>query len=103
MTEIKQEALAHYDRMIEWAKKQNQSIECRPGIMLEAISEQWYGPFCSYCQKYFGICSECELTRENVILFDCCNGLWRKMTKSLTWGEWVINAEAVRKYINERG
>ena len=104
MTEIKQEALAHYDRMIEWAKKQDPRDFVDFVKMLFELGEAWGGEYCSYCFKYFQFAHhDCPLNTPTVKCHHCCNGLWSEMQNSLYWGDWVINAEAVREYINERG
>jgi len=111
----KQEAIAHYERMIKWAKTQPPGNRIRykhsVSIMFVAIGEDWYGKNCVYCQKYIKYSSSstnkpCPLTSYVIPYCDdksCCNGLWIKMNNSTTWKEWIINAEKVLEYIKENG
>jgi len=99
---IKQKALAHYDRMIRWASKQNPRGKVFSDIMKDAIGEIWSSMDCSYCNKYGdNDCEKCPLSNEKNGL--CCDGLYRKMFFSKSWKTWIKRAKEVRKYIKENG
>ena len=98
-TKIKKEALAHYDRMIKWAEKQNPRGRVNGYKIRGEIGEVWASYDCSYCNKYGLSCSRCPLNLDTW----CCNGLYGDMCKSKTWGTWIKRAEKVREYIEENG
>lgn len=94
----KLKALLHYDKMIEWAKKQNPGDKPEPDLMYSDIGEDWYGEHCPYCQKYSNDDCEgrCPLSGNNL----CCNGLWDKMNESETWEQWVGYAKEIWEYMS---
>lgn len=129
-TELKQLSIDHYNRMITYAKTlkptnlitKNLSFGMNlSSIMMEDIKETWYGDWCSYCQRYGNKCSKCELGELNEEfdfginsgitemefddqdVYKCCDGLWDKMSRSLTIEQWIERAEDVKKYIIENG
>lgn len=91
-------ALAHYDRMIAWAKKQDLKESPNMDIMYLKLGETWGGKYCNYCEKYIK-CLKCPLGKYG----SCCDFLYSEMNISITWKEWVINAKKVRKYIKDNG
>jgi hypothetical protein len=119
-SKLKKETLAHYDRMITWAKKQNELDQPNDKLMLSLLNETWKGFFCKYCIYYSGFFDEqntsfcknntygnCPLNPNKANFkktsMYCCNGLWSKMNRSKTWEEWIVNAKLVKKYIKENG
>ena len=104
---LKQKALAHYDRMIEWAEKQPKRNKRDSGVMYASIREDWGGTCCPYCQKMYEEeldCSFCRLRDENYDeAHPCCGGKWIHMASSATWGTWVKRARKVREYIEKHG
>ena len=119
---LKQKALAHYDRMIEWAKKQPKKNKCDRVNMYYHISETWSGSHCPYCQKMSEKdlnCSYCRLHADNdddncccegawmdmanAETYCCCDGAWMDMANAETWGTWVKRARKVREYIEKHG
>jgi hypothetical protein len=98
MKEIKRDALAHYDRMIKWAEKQDPKGFVNHLFMYRDIGETWYSDYCPYCKKYPG-CEKCPLEKHK----KCCDGLWSEMNKQPTWGKWIEAAKKVRKYIKKYG
>ena len=95
---VKEESLAHYDRMIPWAEKQDPNEPAIRGKMLVDLGEHWGGEFCPYCKRSACGCQDCQLNNES-----CCAGLWPRMARSKTWGEWIPAAKCVRQYIEEHG
>lgn len=108
MTDITQAAIEHYDRMIEWAKKQNQLSLCESSIMRDQLGE-YYGSIscvfcCVFCEKYEGRgCPKCPLYCKESGGNQCCDNLWKEMVESATWEEFIPAAEKVREYIREHG
>lgn len=101
MDDIKKQAIAHYDRMIEWAKKQNPDKEQFASDMREELNETYDARSCSYCIANKFDCELCKLSGINIGI--CCNGLFFKMCLALTWGEWIERAKEVKKYIEING
>lgn len=99
----KQQALKHYDRMIEWAKTQDPFLGTDRHLMLHSLGEFWYSDDCPYCIATNSNCQLCKLKGAEEISSSCCGGLWEIMARSLTWGEWIENAKKVREYIEENG
>ena len=93
----KQESLDHWNRIITWVLTQNPEDQIDFEIMERAIGESWYTKFCSYCHEY--TCKKCPLFKNP----SCCNGLWDQLNVYMTWAEWIIKAERVRKYIEDNG
>ena len=99
-------ALAHYHRMLEWAKLQNPNDCISMPKMQRAIHEVWGVTNCCYCSIYrrwtynnTQSCTTCPLRSDK----GCCDGYWRGMSRAYTWAEWVAGAEDVYKYIEEMG
>ena len=107
---IQEKAIAHYRRMQEWVRTQDECDETRADTMLEAIGENWYADYCAYCKecaKDLGLaiifkCSECPLGngQDNK---NCCGYTWVQMSESNTWGKWLERSEKVVEYIKEHG
>jgi hypothetical protein len=108
---LKQKALAHYDRMIEWADKQPKRGLVSELYIEDAIGEDWSADHCPYCLSRKSMCFGCNLNPIQVAIITdvtpsaylCCSGLWYRMLESSTWGTWVKRARAVREYIEKHG
>jgi len=91
------ETKAHWRRMIKWAKKQDTDVDVDSNDMYRAIGEYWVGDFCPLCVLVEEKCYNCILFNK----FAKCSGnsgnLWVTVGLSITWGEWVINAERFYK------
>jgi len=96
--ELKEQALAHYARMIKWAKRQRADDKPRSGTMHLEIGESWGAKDCAYCAS-FDRCLACPLYTH----FGCCNGLWEAMKAATTWGEWLKCAHKIVEYIKQHG
>ena len=104
LTELQIEAIAHYDRMITWARTQPHDDKPDSSGMFAAIGEYWFGKSSSFCQKYFNAfmndrCALCPLNGGAV----CWGELRLKVDVAKTWGEWIAAAEKVKEYIIEHG
>lgn len=101
LTELQKKAVAHYDRMIRWAKDQLGDRAADSDEMFREIGEWWGGEDCPYCEafKNTGACTICPLRAPG----GCCAGLWRWLNRSRNWHDWIIEAEKVKEYIIENG
>jgi len=105
---IKKEAIKHYSRMINWAKKQNPIELPKMEKMEDDLGEAYDYSHCSYCNYFKGVCWKCSLIKEDVTRhhadsYSCCDGLWRNMLISLTWKEWLFWAKKIKGYIKWYG
>jgi hypothetical protein len=107
---LKQKALAHYDRMIEWAEKQPKRVRVDEFSMFSDIGEGWDSDNCPYCDAHNAMCFGCEMnplkTKATTKIYGsmfCCGALWSEMNESSTWGTWVKRARKVREYIEKHG
>ena len=102
MNKLQKDAIAHYNRMIKWAKTQSQDISPHPIAMKFEIGEMWGSDDCSYCMTYR--CDDCPLSKfTGPEFFGCCNKLWRKMDTASTWSEWIEYAKKIKQYIKDNG
>jgi|GEM_PF-2203726 len=96
----------HYNRMMAWAKTQPEGERVDILKMEDEIGENWYASSCPYCRRYYygkrTGCIQCPLGSSEYSQ-DCCDGLWKKMDNSQTWGEWIERAKAVKKYVWKHG
>lgn len=99
MDKTKQNAIDHYDRMIEYVEALNQLPKSEK--MLIGLGETWYSEYCSYCMLRDGDCSSCELCESQDR--GCCGGIWMKMSKAKRWKTWLKYAKLTREYIIENG
>lgn len=116
ISKLKQKAIAHYDRMIQWAETLS-PVDQMGGPdsywMMSRIGVTWYNNDCSFCSVYTHHCKQsdtgacCPLRASAAERVShgsqsdaCCNGLWIKMARADTWVEWLEYARLVRNYIN---
>ncbi len=103
---IIQYTLNHWNKMIEWVKKQKMTGKPNSEKMYEQIGENWYGEYCPLCRqlrpdknvsdciykcplgKAFGVCSNNQ-----------SKNYWSKIDKSRTWKTWLSNAIKLRRQI----
>jgi len=94
-------AIAHWERMIRWAKKQNKKEFPSLFSMSNDIKEAWKGKDCELCKQFQNKadgCSNCPLYKK----YNNCNtvhNLWFAVSFSRTWKEWVKNAKKFLKQI----
>lgn len=99
MNKLQKDAIAHYNRMIKWAKTQSQNSTPLSHVMNMEIKEGWGGADCSYCRAYLENCDDCSLSKS----YRCCNELWYKMDVAKTWSEWIKYAQKIKQYIKDNG
>jgi len=95
--EVKRKAIAHYNRMIKYAKTRPATKRINRNSMYKAIGECWYDMDCSYCKAY-KFCNICPL-----YIGGCCGGLWCEMANAKNWREWIDRAIKVRQFIKNNG
>jgi len=100
---IKMAAIAHYQRMIEWAERQPPDDIPENRTMGYNLGEYWGVAYCRYCISRKSD-MECDLGNEGQCNGSaCCSGSWVHLSSSLTWGEWIECAERVLEHIWENG
>lgn len=95
------ESIEHYDRMIEWVKTQPENGRSSIEDMLYDIKEQWSCFYCSLCKNYFDhvcICLKCILYQKGYYC-NKDNSIWKRMHFSITWKDWLIYANQMRKIL----
>ena len=97
---LKERSLTHFRLMIEWANKQPKNEYNQRHLMFKAVGVDWSRGDFDYCAKNRQTCETCPLGDDNN---GCCNGLWKDMQTSKTWGDWIKNAVEVVKFIKENG
>lgn len=86
---LKEQTLAHYDRMIKWVEKQDPDDTPISLKMLDEIKENWQGDYCPLCNKFFK-CSYCPIAKMG---HECCfETPWTKLANAKTWKEWLDGA-----------
>jgi len=95
------ETIAHWDRMIDWAKKREKRWMVSRGDMCYDVGENWRGEHCPLCVKYKAdyVCGKCPLLEKYGRCGYGRKNLWLKVHLSETWGTWVKNAEKFREQI----
>jgi hypothetical protein len=106
IAKIQREAIAHYERMIAWAKTQIGSDISSRVKMGEELNEVWNSEDCPYCKTFAFLrikgkkdshaCGWCPL-------YTCCETEWQMLIQTKTWKEWIEQAEKVLEYIKENG
>jgi hypothetical protein len=92
------ETLDHYDRMIEWAEKQDENGYVDIFKMRKEIGEDWGGLYCPLCIEFnLDSCHRCYFIKKYKRI--CCHLGWNDMYGSKTWGEWLVHAKKMRKII----
>ena len=114
LTDVKEETIAHYDRMIKYAKSKWFGVfrKVDQSDMEFDINESWFGPDCPYCRAFKGRLVnrkskiKCPLSNDFATTEcggECCGGRWETMASAKTWKEWVRRAEDVVEYIRRNG
>ena len=92
--------IAHWEKMIKWAKKQPEHYLTSIGAIHNGINQTWYGDYCPLCDKYYKgsktklTCKKCPLK----IKYGKCGrskirNKWHNVSFSYNWKDWVENAE----------
>lgn len=86
--------IAHWERMIEWAGKQDKMGTVNSDVMFDEISETWFDEDCNFCELHIikiGSCKKCPIILKYKM--QCGKVGWEKANDSETWGEWTKNAK----------
>lgn len=86
------ESIAHWDRMIRWARTQPQDGKVYDEYMFDEIKERWNADYCSLCLEYYDSCEGCPLREAGNYCEDDCSA-WRAVCCSAKWDKWVEKAE----------
>jgi hypothetical protein len=112
--ELKAQTLAHYKRMINWARTQNPATEATEMAMMRAIGETWIAEFCPICQSAVRAvragrhsqldCFVCPIGsapfhRNIGGRLGCDHTPWMQFSGADTWAEWIIIAEQEYAFI----
>jgi hypothetical protein len=96
-------SIAHWERMIAWAKRQPRSAKVSPVKMRDEIAETWDGVHCSLCRLFRCDCISCPLER----FYGHCGSLytenawaavartWAKKSGPQTWRTWLKHANVM--------
>ena len=111
---VKNNSIAHYKRMIKYAKSRNPNDSYAINEILRDIEDIPTSYYCSFCTTYDNsinlifdrpICNDCPLYKETIFNTtknkECCAGLWLSLTSSPTWKVFIIRAKKVLKYIKK--
>jgi len=99
----KEKGIAHYKRMIEWAKTRNQYLE-KPNLrlMYNKLGESYSSNDCVLCKKFLDHprCLNCPFHGTKN---DCRKegSLHDKMAKAGCWMEWIEYAEEMVKTLGK--
>lgn len=89
--QVREDAIAHYRRMIEWAETQPASEKVGLFDMGVDLEETWLSECCPLCQACRTSCKYCPIAHTTGL--EACEATsWHKMACSTTWGEWLIYA-----------
>ncbi len=103
---LKQKVLAHYDRMIEWAKTQEPFSPAYSGFMHDDLKEDWYGGSCPLCSLFYydevkndgDFCKDCPVSKKTGKA-DCAGSPHYKMNRVANWEEWIAAALEERAFL----
>jgi len=92
--------IAHWERMIKWAKKQNHYNFVNKNEMMNEIGECWDSRYCDLCIKYNkNRCAKCPLKRKYGGCIMRTDNLWFSVATSRIWDEWIDNAKDFLKQL----
>jgi hypothetical protein len=100
---LREEVLAHYDRMIAWAEKQEQRSDMFLSCILmekmrEEIGETPQGGECPLCQR-FNTCGNGCLVFKKTNQWSCRGTPWRKILEAETIDDFVTALKAEREFL----
>ena len=85
----KRGSIAHYKRMIQWAKTRPKTEFADRNVMQMELGEWWGSTYCCHCTHYGYTgwvggesCQKCPLFDDG----DCCDGLHAKLHGDVKWG-----------------
>lgn len=91
-------SIEHWKRMIRWARTRHPSERAGGGDMLTLLGETWGNLHCSLCQIFEKLqCHGCPIGDGGY----CCKA-YRDVSNSMTWGEWLPNAEKMVIFLKSK-
>jgi hypothetical protein len=91
-------SIAHWERMIAWAKMEPEEEPPAEGYMRARLGENWYSYSCALCKMFghpsqAGICGSvsCPLA----LMGQKCSddgSCWESVSEAATWREWISHA-----------
>ena len=94
--ELIKKTIEHYDRMIEWAGKQDGESPVARLLMHREIGESWSAGDCLFC-KVNTDCLDCFIA---IKYNPSCEGTsWYQMESAKNWSWWLVHAKAMREEI----
>lgn len=97
--ELLNEAIQHYERMIEWARAKDPDSRMHHLTMYKELKESWLDEHCVLCNK-FEYCYGCPIYERNAQCKNCFNTPWQEMNDATNCGEWLIHAEEEVKLLS---
>lgn len=113
MAEEKREVIAHWEKMITWAKSTTQQdvdeyfehwdFSDKLFFMMEKeLGENWSETYCVYCKKWntYDSCPACPLAKAGY----CCtddDSLYYKLLDAESLSEWIESAEKFLEILME--
>lgn len=85
---IKEETLAHYHRMIEWAKEQDPSGNAYSEFMYQELGESWLAHSCPLCKLHQYKCESC-IVYYSTKMYGCRGTPWNSLDTCIQWGDWI--------------
>jgi len=100
-------SISHWEKMLKWASKQDESEKCNLNLMADSIKEIWTGEDCPLCDLFhdtlppgkmgphvfLSSCSGCPLYEK----YGHCGGwnknAWILVHQSVFWGQWCRQAK----------
>ena len=95
------DSIKHWERMLQWAEKQDPNSGVSQHTMYNNINEAWFSSDCPLCGKYvIDGCVNCPLeVLETQCNFTCSD--WHQVDRSRTWREWTENAKVMIKTLQQ--
>jgi hypothetical protein len=99
--QILDKCLEIYRQMRRFVEKQRADEEASWLVMRQAIGVCWLAADCPACSA-FDVCDECPLDGHTPEGWLCCSGLWYKMDRCRTWGEFLVAMDKVGGFIRAK-
>lgn len=92
LKEALEDSIAHWERMIEWAKRQPPEKAVKYTEMAYCINEEPNESHCALCKYSLEFCNRCLVLKYDT---SCCllGSIYREAVSPDTWGEWAESAK----------
>lgn len=96
-----EKSIKHWERMLAQAEKQSPLNRPSESLFKELIEESWRGEDCPLCNLYSdNQCISCPLYLSG-FWCESRNSPWKKVDRSVTWKQWIKNAEKFIKIMKK--